>query len=534
MQRYGGISASVDRGAKLANDRFGAGMTLLRFSTGRALVLTILLVAVLAAWRVWTQKFSFDTTAALTVLRGFSTSGEPLLHLEGFGETNYFNIHFNLLYPFISPLHALGPTVLIFGWKAGNYALFLVAVRHLLRGADGRQVAEHERALFLLMVAAHPTFISNLISPNIWESDFILPIVMWSAVLFQRKRYGWGLALFGLTYLIKEDMMLTGIFVGLSLALISRRPIFLIFSALSAIWFIVVTHWLMPAFSASNEPLLLLSHSFGKLGDSIGEVVVNAVLNPGMVVENGLWGRKLGSIALMLVSLGALPVLARRSWPILVACLGVIGYTILSVQPYLDFSKHYVLAIFPFAVWAAWTAYQRVKPRWRVGLTLTAIAASLVIVVGLQVMARAWWYYFVPTSNSAETALALNVIPPGARVLTGGVGSPWTCATNDCRFSDDFAPADITDYRLDYILINRETIFWEVMECADTSLWSNLRRLSEDPAFTVAYQAKGVVLLARSKLGTAASSGWLKQFAPYRDVSHSCVKPALSQILRKR
>ena len=494
-----------------------------------------LLVIFLLVWiRVNSHKYSFDTTTIFLVFRSILFDKDTLIFLEGLGEVNYLNIHFNLAYILLSPLYFIGPAALITIWKTSCYAGFLIVCWRLIDSDERAALTSFHKNLFILLVAIHPTFIANLIAPNIWDSDLILPLIALSIFYNKRHNYFRGLLFFCLTFLVKEDMMLVGIFYGILLVFHARNIKFIWLSIFSLIWFFIVTHIIMPSFAISGGKLTLLKFSFGDLGDNIGEVIISAITNPQLLIKNGFWLRKISSIIVLLACFGFLPLIGKRALIYLLPGLSVLGYSLIAAQPYLDYSKHYVLPLFAFLVWASYESYVVLDCKYRPRLVLFSSAASLFIVILVQLNMRAWHFYLTPTGNfDTLHKVTREFLPDNVSVLTGGVGSPWACYKRNCFVLDDFAPDEIEKNKYEYIIVNLRTIFWETLSCSDRLLSKNLKQLNQSKMYQAIHYADDIVLLKRYDIeATIKQPPWSERIDDYVEINHDCYKSELMRAAR--
>ncbi|SNX29598.1 Uncharacterized membrane protein [Polynucleobacter meluiroseus] len=485
--------------------------------------------------RVSSYKYSFDTCAIFLVFKSIIFDHTTLIPMMGIGSVNFFNIHFSVAYLLLSPLYFVGPSLLIFIWKLISYGGFIIIVSYLIKNDKQSSASNWERNLFLVLVCLHPTFITNLISPDIWDSDLILPFLALSILYTSFNRYYLGIFWIFLTFFIKEDMMLLGIMYGLFIAIKSKEVKYLIFSLFSLAMFLIVTNILMPLSSTSESGLELLNFSYGNLGESMGEIIINSVLHPTLLFENGFWIRKFASIFIIFACFGFLPFLKKRSIIYLIPGIAVIGYTIIAAQPYLDYSKHYMLAFFPFVVWSAYETFITIHEDSRSRVAFLAIILSISIVIIFQLNMRSWSYYFTPIKNiDTLESISANLIPKDASVLTGGIASPWVCYNRNCFVSADFQPKEIELIKYKYILINLSTVFWEVQSCNDYTLLSNLKALNQNSNYEVKYNNNDIILLMRTTPGISSfQPKWSENLENYQYVSQGCVKNNIMNIFKK-
>lgn len=497
-------------------------------------LLSIVLVFFLVLARVNSHKYSFDTTTIFLVFHSILFEHSTHVSLMGLGWLNYFNIHFNFIYIPISPLYFLGPSLLIFCWKFFCYGGFLVILWRLIDSDHRYKVSNWHKNLFLFLVALHPTFISNLISPEIWDSDLILPLLGLSIFSVSRGKWSWAVLWLCLTFLVKEDMMLVGVMYGILMALLTRNAKYVWLSVVSLGWFWVVTHVVMPSFATSTEELGLLKFSFGNLGNSMGEIIVNSIIHPHLLIDNGWWIRKFASLFIIFSCVGFLPLIKKSSLIYLLPGLSVLGYTIIAVQPYLDYSKHYVIALFVFVVWSSYESYVLVNEKFRTNIVSVSVAVSIAVIVILQMNIRVCSYYLSPIENYRALKLVEEeFIPPNSYLLTGGQSSPWTCYNKNCFVSGDFHPDEIKKMQYDYILINLNTVFWEALSCSDETIAVNLKKLNGNKQYQMLHYADDIVLLKKSRSGdNIKQPDWSGHLEKYRQINHDCMKTDLMKNLR--
>ena len=495
----------------------------IRRNWGLLISLVIVLFSLLV--RVNSHKYSIDT---FTIFRNFQT----IL----FDQSAFFSsAHFHPIYILLSPLYFLGPTILIFSWKFVCYGGFLIILWRMIDSEPRYDITNWHKNLFLLIVTLHPSFVANLISPDIWDSDLILPLLGLSVLFISRNRYFWGVFWFCLTFLVKEDMMLVGTLYGILLVFHARKFRFIWLSIFSIGWFWTVTHIIMPSFATSKGGLSLLNFSFGNLGNSIGEIIVNSITNPHLLIGTGFWMRKFASLFIILSCVGFLPFWKKRSLIYLLPGLSVLGYTIIAVQPYLDYSKHTILAFFVFIAWSSYESYIVINKDYRAKIALFSILLSIIVIVVLQINVRVWSYYLSPVENyHCLTLVEKEFIPPESYMMTGGLSSPWTCYKNKCALPLDWSQHEIEKKNPDYILINLKTIFWELLSCSDgETLAINLKELNKNDKYGLLYYSNDIVLLKRNHQAADSSQpDWSGHLEKYQKINHDCMKSDLMKKLR--
>lgn len=494
------------------------------------LLLSLGIVFLLLLFRINSYKYSTDTSTIFDIFYSILSN-----HTTAIQGRNHFSYHFSPLLIFISPLYFLGPTGMIFVWKFFCYGLFLVILWRIINNEN--KLSNFHKNLFILLITLHPTFVSNLISPDIWDSDLTLPFLGISFLFLSKNKYFWSIFWFCLTFLIKEDMYLVGAFYGVLLSLHAKKIRFLWLSIFSFLLFWITTHFIMPYFSTSDEGLGLLKYSYGDMGNSLGEIIINIIREPSLILSSGLWLRKISSIMIIFLCVGFLPFLNKGSLLYLIPGLAILGYTLIAVQPFLDYSKHYVLVFFVFVVWASYNSYTLINIRYRTKVALFSAIVSIFVIVVLQVNIRNWSYYLYPIENIGTiNSIEEKLIPPKAYMLTSGIGSPWVCYNKDCYYeSSGFSPAGIDRMQYDYVLINLKTIFWEIINCDDTeSMKFNLIKLNSNNKYQVSYYGNDVVLLKKKNSYDVDSvqPDWSEHLEDYEKINHDCMKSKLMRTLR--
>jgi hypothetical protein len=499
-----------------------------------AIIAAGVLFAALLLLRINSNKYSQDTLLAFELLQNILYRGDTLIYEGAKGWGSSFNAHFNLIYIVLAPLHLLGVDAMIYFWKFFCYFGFLLIVWQYIRQNEQADLPVFQKNLFLLLIAFHPTLISNLVSPDIWDSDLGLPLIGISIFSALRKNYKSAGIYILVASAVKEDIILIAVLFGLMLVILSKDYRYLLISVVSAIWFIVVTKYIMPSFASTGQELALLKFSFGDLGNTMGEVISNSILHPSMVLDNGLWLRKFSSIIIMIGCFGMLPLIRRLSVTLLIPTIGIFGYAILAKQPYLDFSKHNIISVFPFMAFGAYCSFSFASAKTRSILLPSTLIVSILITLLLQVWLRQWSFYFWPASNS-KTVLNIKdrYIPNNSSLLTGGIGSPWVCHNNVCPVGASFSEMEIGIAKYEFILINLNTIFWEELSCNSDDMRVHLDALHKNPDYNVLAFEDNVVLLRRLRHpGVSSSDNWTKDFDALDKLNHDCAKPIWARSLR--
>ncbi|HKC68325.1 MAG TPA: DUF2079 domain-containing protein [Bacteroidia bacterium] len=186
--------------------------------------------------------------------------------------------HFAPILIIISPLYYL----------FGTYVLLVTQILFIHIGALGiykiAQLQTNNTTIANISVAAFLSFfgILSAVSFDVHTNVFAAMMVPWLFYFFLRSKWGYTLTVSVLILLCKENIVLWLIFIGFGLAWLNykdskKRNIALAISAFSALYFIVVTMFVMPALSVSGH---FEQMKYGALGKSFPEILQTLIEHP--------------------------------------------------------------------------------------------------------------------------------------------------------------------------------------------------------------------------------------------------------------
>ena len=82
-----------------------------------------------------------------------------------------------------------------------------------------------------------------------------------------------------------------------------------------------------------------------------------------------------------------------------------------------------------------------------------------IILILLHLLLRNWLFYFSPITNYDNIQAAIENV--NKQEIIHMSGKPVIGHARSFQLSDDFSKEDIFDYRVKYILINKEVLFWK-------------------------------------------------------------------------
>lgn len=480
-----------------------------------ALLFFCLLVPLLLI-RVNSHKYSLDTSHTVDILQNFLNGGGLYSHIAGM---HRFNLHFSPIYYLIAPAVRLDISAFIFLWKLVCFGAFILCVNFILR--DAKNISCDSRNIILVMVMLNPTIFLGILDVNIWDTDLTLPFIGLSLLALTRNHYPMSVCCFAATFLVKEDMPLVAVLFGVLVALMAGNKRYVLFSAISLVVFLVITKFIMPSYSSAGDGLELLFQNFGYLGTSFTDILRNIAKDPLIILDSGYWLRKAASILILFMSVAFLSFACKPSILTLLPVIPIFGYAVLSNEPFLDYSKHYMLVPAAFIVFSSIQTLIRADTVRLIFLCRIAIIFNVIIIL-LHVVGRNWLFYFYPIDNFDSVQLAIAGIDSDQTILTHGVGSPWVGHGRNFQISDDFSDQDLAPTTIQYILINKRVVFWEVLEDDKFSqIRSNLAAINSSTQYNQIFNDNDVVLLRKldDSSGRGEQTDWSSGLEDYFEIN---------------
>ncbi len=333
---------------------------------------------------------------------------EPFVTVRGL---HLFGHHLNLSLLLIAPLYRLGggpellAAVQIAAQASGAVAVYLLARDRL---AD-RWLALVLAAVLLL----NPTY-----QFLVWEwfhpdSLAIAPVLFayWAA---RANRWGWFAVAAVLAVACKEDVALVVAAMGFVIAARESRPIGLLITGLSGLWWLLATRVVMPRFLGGLSPFY--DTFFGDLGQSFGEVVVNTVAKPGTTLDLITRSDRLSYYRMIFTPVAFLPVASVST---LLVAAPILAVNALTTFPYArDYKYHYSALVVAGVMLATVEGIARLgrtpsARRFLVGLVAATTLATTVAwgPSPISVQYRKGWWPLQATPRTAVQRAAVDMIP---------------------------------------------------------------------------------------------------------------------------
>ena len=317
-----------------------------------------------------------------------------------------------------------------------------------------------------------------------------LPILFWAILEAKNNNFYRFLLAIIIVLSCKAVLSLTVAAMGLWLFFFERKR----FCGSTALglgifWFLITTQVIIPQFSG-EKVAALGRYSF--LGDSVGEIVQNLFLNPGIILSRILTLANLEYLILLLC-----PViwgLSLNNLTPMVAAIPQLGLNLLTdYQPQKDLVHQYSLPILPFLLLSnIYTLAAREKIIKRHAIIITWSLITFLVLAKYS-------YFCSKYLEQFDTLLAMRqgvkLVPPQVRVLTSPQIAPHLTHRAVVKLGiKDTKSIDINNF--DYILLNVSYPGWPKSKKTVVNL---AKKLKKDTKFISIYEKDNVILFKQNQ-----------------------------------
>lgn len=302
-------------------------------------------------FKYYSLHFYADFEHWSELIHTISSIGKPLGLTQGInipGTENYFSVHFVPLAYLLAVPFKIWPyseTIIVL-----NFLLMISSVIPLYQLTLSCH-KDRRFALFMVVVLLwHPTFQYTVL----YEFEilrFSIPIILWMLYFWEKKKM-LGYYLFVLlAVLVREEVGLTIMMFGIYLILIVKEHrTGLITALIGVVAFATITQMIMPALRGTNLHQLPTMSLFSAFGISIGEIILNVIKKPILVLETISHPIKLANAFMFFLPLLFIPFLAPT---ILIAILANFGVGLLSRYfTHTSYMLYYLSPSIPFIFYA--------------------------------------------------------------------------------------------------------------------------------------------------------------------------------------
>lgn len=345
-----------------------------------------------------------------------------------------------------------------------------------------------DRAIALSVVYLLYPLVFNVNLFDFHPEVIAVPALLGAILAAQLRQVGWFCFAILIVLACKEVLSLTVVAMGFWLLIFEKKRwcgSLAVFAGIS--WFLVSTKVIIPFFSG-QEVAAVGRYSY--LGDSMGEIAQNLLLNPGVVFGKILSLANLGYLVLLFIPIAW--GLSLSSLKPLIGAIPCIALNILADhQPQKDLVHQYSLPALPFlllavisslAVGKGWLHNKRAIVLW-----------SLVTFLLLAKFTHFGGRYLEYTDTLSATNQAVSQIQTQGGVMTTAEITPHLSSRQLINFTNaDAPPANLQQF--DYFLLNVRHPGWSSNpEFAKTLV----DRLQKTPEFKLKYQQDDVYLFTK-------------------------------------
>ncbi|MFN9176751.1 MAG: DUF2079 domain-containing protein [Synechocystis sp.] len=403
---------------------------------------------------------------------------------------------------FLRGIHILGdhaafifyPLALFYWLYPSVYWLFfLQAIALALGGLATWQVAKQiglgqAESLTMAIVYWLYPLVFNVNLFDFHPEVLAVPGLLW--LVWSARANRWGIFLTALVLILstKAVLSLTIAMVGLWLMIGEKRRILGIISLISGVaWFIIAAKGIIPAFSGEEAAAV---GRYGFLGSSVGEIALNLVLKPQLVL--GALFTADNFFYLLLLIAPVIWGIWGRAWIMFIPAIPTLFLNLITdYQLQKDLIHQYSLPIIPFLLLVVITHWHQgstwlKRPRW---IILWAAIAFLALGKYTYFFGRYWQHW----GDLSALYSAVALVQPGDRLLTAPYIAPHLSHRQDLQLAiRDNAPFQLDQF--DSILLQTNDSGWLDSESTVNEL---NQQLQQSPQFKTAYHQGNVVLYRR-------------------------------------
>ena len=297
--------------------------------------------------RYWSLHLSVDFSHWAQLIYSISATGKPFVLSQELlvpGTINYLSVHFSpLVYALAIPFKVwpFSETIITL-----NFLLMMSAAIPMYKLAlicQGNKRFALHMVVFLLW---YPTF-QYVVMYEFEMLRFSIPIILWMLYYFEKSNMPWYYFFAFLAVLVREEVGLTIMMFGIYLLIVKKqRRAGLVTALLGFCSFIVITQMIMPALRGGDGYQHIAMSAFRDFGNSAGDIIINIVKNPLLVLRTVLQPIRLANTYMYFLPLLFIPFLVPA---VLISILASFGIGLLSKPlTYVSFMLYYMSPAIPF------------------------------------------------------------------------------------------------------------------------------------------------------------------------------------------
>lgn len=355
--------------------------------------------------------FGFDLGIFDQGLWLLSRQETPFVTVRGL---HLFGDHLSFILVLLAPLYKVLPDVRMLLFlqtlflALGALPVFLIANRHLKSNLLSLALA----ASYLLYPALQ--WINN---DHFHPDSAVTALLLFAFYFATSSRYLPFAVSAALAVLVKEDVALVVMLLGVYIAATENRRVGVITSVLSLAWFALGLKYILPHFNGDG---FFYINNYSRLGATPAEVIKNTLTRPGMLVAILLETKKLSYLTQLLAPVLFLPIISLE---VFLVALPALFSNLVSQQGYMDsIQYHYTATIIPFLFVAMILSLgklglkRQARPTLAVAILVVALFANYMLSPSPLSVNFTRQYWTLSNERAGAIRAALDKIPADAAV----------------------------------------------------------------------------------------------------------------------
>ncbi|MGI0483190.1 DUF2079 domain-containing protein [Geminocystis sp. CENA526] len=347
----------------------------------------------------------------------------------------------------IAPFYVIFPSVYwLFIIQAFALSIALIPIWHLAKSMD---LTDSKARSVCLIYLLYP-LIFNVNLFDFHPEVIAVPLFFTALLAVKLNKIYWFIGSIIFILGCKAVLALNILMMGIWLIFFQGKKSYGIIAIFSGVfWFIIATQLIIPSFSG-EEAAAVSRYSF--LGDSVGEIALNLILKPQIILSYLFTPANLEYLFLLFIPV--IPVLAWQELTNLIPAIPTLFLNLVTdYQPQKDLVHQYSLPIIPFLIVTIIVSLANYKTWFysSAKIRIWSLIAFLALAKYLYFFPNALYWKNIHTWRSSNEAI--NLIQSKAGVLTAPQFAPHLTHREVIGLAIDNIDYDSID-KYDYILLN--------------------------------------------------------------------------------
>ncbi|MBR2405755.1 MAG: DUF2079 domain-containing protein [Clostridia bacterium] len=368
---------------------------------------------------------NYDFGIFCNMFHNMSKTGLPIVTCERDAVLSHFAVHISPIYYVILPFYMLAPSPLTL--QIAQAVVLASGVWPLYKLARHYQLSHAATAAVAFLYALYPA-LSNGCNYDIHENCFLVPLLLWLFVCYEKQRYGFMALAAVLILSVKEDAAVYVAFFAIYVLLARRDPRRALPLLLGAAAYFATAIWLLKTFGEGAM--------FGRYEDLLsGSVITDGLLgtllrDPAyfleLIVKPANLSKKLIWLYELLLPLGALLWTPRGKWSRFLLLLPLLLNLLTQYVYQFDINFQYSFGTLPFLFYLLIQNAADSPPRFRrEHLVFSAVTAGLLyVMLVLPSFAHYTGGYLKQRDTFVQMEAILDTVPDDVSVTASTVLLP--------------------------------------------------------------------------------------------------------------